>query len=340
MGVTSLGKDHTWEINLAARAAWMSYVGEKTQSEIAKSLGVSSARVHRLIQLAKHQGIVRIHIEGRPAECLGLETEIAAQYGLRSCTISPYLTRNEDSAVLHLASVGQAAGQLLAQHMMQPQVKSVTIGTGSALRAAIEAMPLVPQPELAIYPATGCLSQDLQSSALEALTLIERRTGARVHQIPAPFMPSTSSQVVEFRALGPIKQLLKSAAKSELMVTSLQKVSAKSGLIDDGLVSASQVDTLLEFGAIVELFGIFFDAQGQPISNRSAPEAIGLDCDVLFSQVEQKKSRTIVIAAEQDCVPELRAALSTGLITDIVMHESLATSLMLEADLRCDAENR
>ena len=85
----------------------------------------------------------------------------------------------EDSAALHLASVGQAAGQLLAQHLMQPHVKSVTIGTGSALRAAIEAMPLVPQPELAIYPTTGCLSQDLQSSALEALTLIERRTGAR-----------------------------------------------------------------------------------------------------------------------------------------------------------------
>ena len=206
----------------------------------------------------------------------------------------------EDNAALHLASVGQAAGQLLAQHLMQPHVKSVTIGTGSALRAAIEAMPLVPQPELAIYPATGCLSQDLQSSALEALTLIERRTGARAHQIPAPFMPSTSTQAVEFPALRPIKQLLESAAKSELMVTSLQKVSAKSGLIDDGLVSATQVGSLLEFGAIVELFGTFFNAQGQPISNQSAPKAISLDRDVLFSQIEQKKCRTIVVAAEQE----------------------------------------
>ena len=113
------------------------------------------------------------------------------------------------------------------------------------------------------------------------------------------------------------------------MVTSLQKVSAKSGLIDDGLVSATQVGSLLEFGAIVELFGTFFNAQGQPISNQSAPKAISLDRDVLFSQIEQKKCRTIVVAAEQECVPELRAALSTGIITDIVMHESLATSLML-----------
>ena len=123
--------------------------------------------------------------------------------------------------------------------MMQPHVTSVTIGTGIVLRAAIEAMPLVPKPELAIYPATGCLSQDLQSSALEALTLIKRRTGARVHQIPAPFMPSTSNQAVEFQELGPIKQLLESAAKSEFMVTSLQKVSAKFGLIDDSFVSAA-----------------------------------------------------------------------------------------------------
>ena len=78
MGVSPLGKDSVWEINLAARVAWMSFLGDLTQSEIGKRLGLSPARVHRLILLAREKGLVRISIEGRPAECLNMEAELAA----------------------------------------------------------------------------------------------------------------------------------------------------------------------------------------------------------------------------------------------------------------------
>ena len=49
--------------SLAARAAWLSYIGGYTQSEIAKRLDVSSAKAHRLISQAQKAGLVRVFIE-------------------------------------------------------------------------------------------------------------------------------------------------------------------------------------------------------------------------------------------------------------------------------------
>ena len=59
-----------WTTDMAIRAAWMSFVGGATQGEIATRLGISNAKVHRLIAHAQRTGLVRFQIAGRPADCL------------------------------------------------------------------------------------------------------------------------------------------------------------------------------------------------------------------------------------------------------------------------------
>ncbi|MDN3721769.1 MarR family transcriptional regulator [Roseibium salinum] len=58
---------------MAIRAAWLSFVGGRTQGEIASQLGVSPAKVHRLIAHAQKAGYVKFQVDGRPMECLQLE---------------------------------------------------------------------------------------------------------------------------------------------------------------------------------------------------------------------------------------------------------------------------
>ena len=58
-----------WTTDMAIRAAWMSFVGGATQGEIATRLGISNAKVHRLIAHAQRTGLVRFQIAGRPADC-------------------------------------------------------------------------------------------------------------------------------------------------------------------------------------------------------------------------------------------------------------------------------
>ena len=86
--------------SLAARAAWLSFIGGYTQSEIAKRLDVSSAKAHRLISQAQKAGLVRVFVEGVPAECVELEEFIIQRFGLESCIVAPRLGdpgQNEDA---------------------------------------------------------------------------------------------------------------------------------------------------------------------------------------------------------------------------------------------------
>ena len=71
------------ELSLATRAAWLSYVGNHTQEEIAGRLGVSRIKVNRLIGQAVRAGLVHVFVEGTAAECIALEEAIAAPLGSR-----------------------------------------------------------------------------------------------------------------------------------------------------------------------------------------------------------------------------------------------------------------
>ena len=42
------------------RAAWLHYAGGLTQAEVAKRLGLTSLKAHRLITKANHDGLIRV----------------------------------------------------------------------------------------------------------------------------------------------------------------------------------------------------------------------------------------------------------------------------------------
>src|SRR5262245_54840145 len=77
------------ELSVATRAAWLSYVGNRTQEEMAGRLGVSRVKVNRLIGQAVRAGMVHVFVEGTAAECIALEEGIAGRWGLEFCTVAP-----------------------------------------------------------------------------------------------------------------------------------------------------------------------------------------------------------------------------------------------------------
>ena len=58
---------------MAIRAAWLHYVGGLTQAAVAKRLGLSSLKTHRLIARAVADGVVKVSIDGSIVECVNLE---------------------------------------------------------------------------------------------------------------------------------------------------------------------------------------------------------------------------------------------------------------------------
>ena len=99
------------QLDLATRAAWLSFIGGYTQGEVAKRLGVSPVKAHRLIQLAQQQGMVKIFIEGEPARCVALEEQLVEKFNLRSCLIAPSLHIDADDNEASFDEVGAGAAR-------------------------------------------------------------------------------------------------------------------------------------------------------------------------------------------------------------------------------------
>ncbi len=77
------------EEQLATRAAWLYFVGDSTQAQIAKKLGLTRQRVNRLLAYAREHGLVQVSVSGKLANCVALEHELTRAYGLKDAVVVP-----------------------------------------------------------------------------------------------------------------------------------------------------------------------------------------------------------------------------------------------------------
>ncbi|MEM8700433.1 MAG: sugar-binding transcriptional regulator, partial [Pseudomonadota bacterium] len=68
--------------DVAARAAWLHFVGGLTQGEVARHLNVTNTRAHRLIARAQADGLVQIFVDVEATECVMLERQLMERFGL------------------------------------------------------------------------------------------------------------------------------------------------------------------------------------------------------------------------------------------------------------------
>ena len=98
--------------DLAARAAWLHFVGGLTQGEVATRLGISATRAHRAIARAQANGVVHISVKTTAATCLELENTLTRQFGLAMCRVAMDIP---EPGPIPLKSLGALGGDWLNQ---------------------------------------------------------------------------------------------------------------------------------------------------------------------------------------------------------------------------------
>ena len=338
MGVSPLGKDSVWEINLAARVAWMSFLGDLTQSEIGKRLGLSRARVHRLIGLAREKGLVRVSIEGRPAECLDMEAGLARGFGLTSCTVSPYLRENTTNEEIAIASVGQTAGQLLGQHLMMHTTRSIAVGTGRTVLASITAMPKVPRPDLAIYALNGSLTDQLAMNPYDVVPMFAERTEGKAHMLPIPYFARSGQEQALYLDQPSVAAAREAAARADVFISGVGSLDLEDGFLVSELLSGSETKRLVACGAVAEFVGRFLDESGRDVDQNTVfPLSVRIDSD---TRAGSTGARFFALAAGRRKLRATLAVLRSGAVTDLVVDETLAEALSDAARIRASGRRQ
>ncbi|MGL5010542.1 MAG: sugar-binding transcriptional regulator [Paracoccaceae bacterium] len=161
--------------------AKMHYVGELSQVQIAKQLGLSTATISRLLQRARAEGIVRIEVRDvfAPDE---LGAQLAAKLGLTQVEVVDAPVSGALPALAAPLSRMLTAADLRAGNVLM-------IGWGRSVSAVIESG-LPPMPGVLVVPSTGGMQQHAQHfQSNEFSRRAAEVTGGVPNFIHAPYLP-------------------------------------------------------------------------------------------------------------------------------------------------------
>src|ERR1700748_2289083 len=140
----------------AARAGWLYFIAGHTQDEIAKVLQVSRASAQRLVSLCLAERLITFRLEHPIAACMELAARLKDLFHLVYCEVVP------TAPAAPLAAAGNAArdANILESTSRADNPAIVALGTGRAVRAAVERVSPIHCPNHQIVSLVGNISAD------------------------------------------------------------------------------------------------------------------------------------------------------------------------------------
>lgn len=297
-------------LDLAARAAWLYYIKSRTQDEIAVELGVSRQNVQRLVALALQERLIKFRLDHELTECIELEQRLRERFALQVCEVVPGQRDGDDGRL----GVGIAVAQLLEYFLSQKAPLTLAIGTGRTLREAVQQVPAMDRPQHKIVSLVGNLTRDGRASPYDVVIRLADRVGASCYPLPMPVVTDTAEEREQLhlqRGFQTVRTLV-DEAKAHIM--GIGQVAWGAPLNIDGFITDRELAQMMDLGAIGEIRGWTFDAEGRVLSggfhDRLTAVPIVVPADHL----------AVIAGAGSHRAPAIRAALggqlANGLVTD------------------------
>jgi len=307
----------------AARAGWLYYVASNSQDEIARKLGVSRQTAQRLVSLSVSKNLMKFRLDHPLSNCLDLAERLKAALDLSMCEVVP----SDPDAPSLLAGVAATAASAIERCYKAKQPAIIALGTGRALRACVEQMPIMDCSQHHTVSLVGNVQPNGTATGYNIVVRMAHRVGSRYNPMPLPVLVRKATELPILQAQEPVLQTLALCAKADATFVGIGHIDATSPLMLDGFITAEESRSLVQAGAVGEIVGWAFDARGNLIegsfNNRvsSAPIVPGNPRSVTGIAVGQNKAKAILGAC--------RGELINGLITD----EATAVAVLTLAEM-------
>ena len=301
-----------------ARAAWLYYIEEFTQSQIAQKLGVSRSTVIRLLQKARQTGLVSITL-GVPQETFELERDLEQLYGLRTVRIVP---KADDIDTQH-RWLGQAAAYVL-QEMAKPE-SILAVSWGTTLRAMADSLngetPTEGMQTVALIG--GLHNADRGTNPYEVAELVGQHFGAPARALYAPVYVRNAETAAGLVSDPGLSEAIDMARRASLVVFSVGGLSADATMVKLGYVNSTEQKFLERQGAVADIACRWIDADGQPVELPPTIHPIGIPLEDLARIPER-----LMVAGGARKTKAIRACLKGGYATHFITDEGVALELL------------
>jgi Transcriptional regulator, contains sigma factor-related N-terminal domain len=303
--------------DLRVRAAWLYYVEDMTQEQIARFMNISRAKVIRLLASARDHGIVRIRIEDRASEQIALERKLVATLGLADAIVVP---APADEAQITTV-VGHAAGTYLTDQVKDGM--SLGVGWGATLHMSLKALGGQPCQRLSVVSLLGGMTHSRAVNPSAVARRIADAFGADCYQLTAPVIVADESVRAALWSEPGLRELLERARRVDLALVSVGDVSEEATLFRQGLLPRSALASLQAAGAVGDVLCHFIDAEGKIVEHPVNRRVVAVDLEDL-----RRVPRIVVAAGGRRKVAAIRAALKATGAGVLITEEGAARGLL------------
>ncbi len=301
----------------AARAGWLYYVGGRTQEEIAKTMGISRQKAQRLVSRAVADGLIRVRIEHPIAELMELGQALRKKYKLERVRVAPDIGVDGN-----LNSVASYASRMIEEVLWSPEPKTIGLGTGRFVRAAVERVPPMDGSHHRLVSFISIIAPDGTANFYDAIMHLADLTRAPHYPLPTPVLAETEAERKLYTGLDLYKKVASVAATAEYVFVGIGQMDETAPIIIDGFMSKEEWQESKSLGAVGEIASRAFDKSGKYIDSQFSQRVTSL-------AVMAKKGKMVVgIAAGESKLNAIQAALKGQLINALVTDEPTARALM------------
>lgn len=298
------------------------YELDKTQSEIASSLGISRSQVSRALKRAKDLGIVAIKVIPPGLDFADLENELCSTFGLEEAVV---ISGKVGPSRLLTQSLGTAGARYLDENLRSGDV--VGLSWGATLRELVAATGSIKpiSREITVVPLLGGQGQaspDLQVNDIASRLAIAFGGSHRYLHAPS-FVdtPEARNMMMNDSNIRNVASLWDSA---DVAVVGVGSFTPPSTLLEEGGFPPDELAELAGMGVVGDICMRFFDAQGEPVDTPLMERIIGASLDQLRSI-----DCVVAVAGGINKAASLLGALRTGAV-DVLVTDDIAARRVLE----------
>ena len=302
----------------AARAGWLYYVAGNNQEQIAKKLNVSRQTAQRLVSLSVSEGLIKVRLDHPIGHCMELAEQLRRRFALDLVEVVP----SDPDSTSTITGVAQAAAAEIERRLRAPDPIIMAIGTGRTLKAAIEQLSPMEAPQHKIVSLTGNIAPDGSASFYNVIFNMADQVKARMFPMPLPVIASSPEEREMLLRQPMVRETLALTARADITFIGIGDLGPNAPLYLDGFITEAELKALQKAGAIGEIVGWAFDAQGKMIE--------GLTNDRVASAPMPSRETSLVVALAMGDkkLPGTIAALNRRLVNGLITDEHTAEKLL------------
>jgi DNA-binding transcriptional regulator LsrR (DeoR family) len=306
-------------LDLAARAAWLYHAKGMRQDEVARTLNLSRQNVQRLIALAASEHLIRFQLVHPLANAIQLADRLTERFGLHHVEVVP----STGAPLEDTASVAAAAAFHLETLFQQTEPVTIGIGGQRVLREASLRIPAMHRPMHRLVSLMGSITRQGRAGHYDVIMRLSERIGAQCFPLPMPVVANTVEEKTVLQAQTAFRAGLSLVDEADLLMMGIGWIGPGAPLHRDGFITDAELEEVRNAGAVGEIMGNCFDAEGRLMRVGYAERLTSYALPV------PAKRLTVITQCGEERVPALRAALRGRLANGLITDEDTAGRLLL-----------